>query len=78
MTAAREGTGMEEFVEDAAGVLEVPGAGAGFEFRSSPVWGSMAAFGLCLLVERRRGRPMPFSELEKCRTIADVAAAAGV
>ncbi len=69
---------MEEFIRDAADVLEVPGAGADFEFRSSPVWGSMAAFGLCLLVERRRGRPLPFAELEKYRTVADLAAAAGV
>lgn len=69
---------MREFLEETAEILETDVPGPDFELRSAPMWGSMAAFALCLLVERLRGRPMTAAELKTCRTAGDLAAAAGV
>lgn len=69
---------MKDFLENAAEVLEVPEARPGDDFRAYPMWNSMAAFSLMVMVEQRYGRILSAADVARCATVGDLAAAAGV
>jgi len=70
--------GAQEFLERAAGILEVPSVSPDTDFRAGPLWDSLTAFALRVMVEQRFGKALSASDLEGCRTVADLMAAAGV
>ena len=69
---------MDEFLSQVADILEVPVAKPGDDFRAAPMWGSMAAFALMVMVEQRYGRKLSAAQIAGCSTVADIAALAGV
>ncbi len=68
----------QEFLERAAGILEVPSVAPETDFRAGPLWDSLTAFALRVMIHQRFGRELSAADLEKCRTIADLMTAAGV
>ena len=68
----------QEFLERAAGILEVPSVAPETDFRAGPLWDSLTAFALRVMIHQRFGRELSAADLEKCRTVADLMAAAGV
>ena len=68
----------QEFLERAAGILEVPSVSPDTDCRAGPLWDSLTAFALRVMVQQRFGRTLSAADLEKCRTVADIMAAAGV
>lgn len=69
---------MKEFLERVAEVLEVPEIGADDDFRSVPMWGSLLGFGLMVMIGQRYGRRVSAADMAASRTVADLAALAGV
>ena len=67
----------QEFLERVAGILEVPSVAPETDFRAGPLWDSLTAFALRVMIHQRFGRELS-ADLEKCRTVADLMAAAGV
>lgn len=68
----------QEFLERVAGILEVPSVAPETDFRAGPLWDSLTAFALRVMIHQRFGRELSAADLEKCRTIADLMTAAGV
>ena len=68
----------QEFLERAAGILEVPSVAPETDFRAGPLWDSLTAFALRVMIHQRFGRELSAADLEKCRTVADLMVAAGV
>lgn len=68
----------QEFLERAAGILEVPSVAPETDFRAGQLWDSLTAFALRIMIHQRFGRELSAADLEKCRTIADLMTAAGV
>ncbi len=71
-------TRTQEFLERVAGILEVPDVSPDADFRAGPLWDSLTAFALRVMIDQRFGKALSAAELEKCRTVADLMAAAGV
>lgn len=69
---------MNEFLAKVAEVLEVESVAPDFEFRTIEDWDSMKGFSLIVLLESDYGKEMPVEEFLKCKTVADLAAFAGV
>ena len=67
----------QEFLERVAGILEVPSVAPETDFRAGPLWDSLTAFALRVMIHQRFGRELSAEDLEKCRTVADLMAAAG-
>ena len=70
--------GAQEFLDRAAGILEVPSVSPDTDFRTGPLWDSLTAFALRVRIQQRFGRALSAAELEKCKTVSDLMAAAGV
>ena len=68
----------QEFIDRAAGVLEVPSVSPDTDFRAGPLWDSLTAFALRVMIQQRFGKSLSAADLEKCKTVADLMAAAGV
>jgi len=68
----------QEFLERVAGILEVPSVAPETDFRAGPLWDSLTAFALRVMIHQRFGRELSAADLEKCRTVADLMAVAGV
>ena len=68
----------QEFLERVAGILEVPSVAPETDFRAGPLWDSLTAFALRVMIHQRFGRELSAADLEKCRTVADLMVAAGV
>ena len=68
----------QEFLDRAAGVLEVPSVAPDTDFRTGPLWDSLTAFALRVMIQQRFGKALSAADLEKCKTVADLMAAAGV
>lgn len=68
----------QEFLERVAGILEVPSVAPETDFRAGPLWDSLTAFALRVMIHQRFGRELSAADLEKCRMVADLMAAAGV
>ena len=68
----------QEFLDRVAGALEVPAVSPDTDFRAGPLWDSLTAFALRVMIQQRFGKALSAAELEKCKTVADLMAAAGV
>lgn len=69
---------MQEFLEQVAEVLEVPAVRPTDEFRAVPMWGSLTGFALAVMLEQNYGKHVEVGDFAKLKTIADLAAYAGV
>ena len=69
---------MQEFLERVAEVLEVPAVQPGDAFRDVPMWGSLTGFALVVMIEQRYGTRLTADDFVSLKTVADLAAAAGV
>lgn len=70
------GIEVQTFLSKVARLLEVPAVTPEADFRTGPLWDSLTAFALRVLVDQTRGRPMSAAELARCRTVADLVKAA--
>ena len=69
---------MQEFLEKVAEVLEVASVKPGDAFRDVPMWGSLTGFALVVMIEQRYGKRLTADDFVSLKTVADLAAAAGV
>jgi len=69
---------VKEFLEKVADVLDLPGTEPDFEFRTAESWSSLAGFSLAVMIEQDYGKALTPEEFRAARTVADLAAAAGV
>ncbi len=69
---------MQEFLEQVAEVLEVPAVKPEDEFRAVPMWGSLTGFALAVMLEQRYGKQVQVGDFAPLKTVADLAAYAGV
>ncbi len=69
---------MNAFLEKVAEVLEVPRIAADADFRAVPYWGSLMGFGLMVMISQRYGRDLSAADIIGAKTVADLAALAGV
>ena len=53
----------EEFLVALADVLEVPSIGLGDDYRETPLWGSLTAFALKVMLQQRFGVTLTLGEL---------------
>lgn len=67
-----------EFLSRAARILEVPSLEPGADFRAGPLWDSLTAFALRVMIDQHFGKKLSAAELDACRTAADLMDAAGV
>ena len=68
----------QEFLDRAAGLLEVPSVTPETDFRAGPLWDSLTAFALRVMIDQCCGRRLSGADIEACRTVADLMKAAGV
>ena len=69
---------MRTFLEQVAEILEVPAVTPETRFRDTPMWGSLTAFALAVMLEQRYGRRVAPGDFAPLATVADLAAYAGV
>ena len=69
---------MQEFLAKAAAILETPSVTPETDFRAVEGWCSLKAFGLLVMLDQDYGRTLAPDDFLKLRTIADLAAAAGL
>ena len=69
---------MDEFLAKTAAILEVSAVTPEMDFRTTEGWCSLKAFGLLVMLEQDYGRSLSIDEFLALRTVADLAAAAGV
>lgn len=69
---------MQDFLKTVAGILEVPSVTEATDFRSGPIWDSLTAFALRVMVAQRCGRTLSADALRAMKTVGDLAAFAGV
>ena len=69
---------MQTFLEQVAEILEVPEIKPGDDFRAVPIWGSLTGFALAMMLEERYGRHVAPGDFKPLKTVADLAAYAGV
>ena len=69
---------MNEFLDKVAAVLEVPSVMPATEFRAVEGWCSLMAFGLLVLLDQTYGKTLAVEDFMGLRTVADLAAVAGV
>lgn len=68
----------QEFLERTAGILEVPSVTPDTDFRAGPLWDSLTAFALRVMIEQRCGKRLSGADIEVCKTVSDLMKAAGV
>ena len=68
----------QEFLDRTAGILEVPSVTPETDFRAGPLWDSLTAFALRVMIDQRYGKRLSGADIESCRTVADLMDAAGV
>lgn len=69
---------MDEFLVKVAEILEVDSVVPEFDFRTIEEWDSMKGFSLIVLLESDYGKQMSVDEFLNCKTVAQLAAFAGV
>ena len=69
---------MQAFLEQVAEVLEVPEVKHEDDFRATPMWGSLTGFALAVMLEQRYGTRVEAGDFADLKTVADLAAFAGV
>lgn len=68
----------QEFLDRTAGILEVPSVTPDTDFRSGPLWDSLTAFALRVMIDQRCGKRLSGADIETCKTVSDLMKAAGV
>ena len=68
----------QEFLDRVAGALEVPSVSPDTDFRTGPLWDSLTAFALRVMIQQRFGKQLSAKDLASCKTVADLMDAAGV
>lgn len=68
----------QNFLARVARLLEVESVTPATDFRAGPLWDSLTAFALRVLIGQVRGRALSAAELDVCRSVADLLQAAGV
>ena len=68
----------QEFLDRVAGALEVPSVTPDTDFRAGPLWDSLTAFALRVMIQQRFGKQLSAKDLASCKTVADLMDAAGV
>lgn len=68
----------QEFLERTAGILEVPSVTPDTDFRAGPLWDSLTAFALRVMIDQRCGKRLSGADVEACKTVSDLMKAAGV
>ena len=68
----------QEFLDRVAGALEVPAVTPDTDFRAGPLWDSLTAFALRVMIQQRFGKQLSAKDLASCKTVADLMDAAGV
>ena len=68
----------QEFLDRVAGALEVPSVSPDTDFRAGPLWDSLTAFALRVMIQQRFGKQLSAKDLASCKTVADLMDAAGV
>lgn len=68
----------QEFLDRVAGVLEVPSVTPDTDFRAGPLWDSLTAFALRVMIGQRCGVSLSGEDLARCRTVGELMTAAGV
>ena len=68
----------QEFLDRVAGALEVPAVTPDTDFRAGPIWDSLTAFALRVMIQQRFGKQLSAKDLASCKTVADLMDAAGV
>ena len=68
----------KEFLERTARILEVPSVTPDTDFRAGPLWDSLTAFALRVMIDQRCGKSLSGADIEACRTVADLMKSAGV
>lgn len=69
---------MNEFLVKVAEILEVDSVVPEFEFRTVDDWDSMKGFSLIVLLESDYGKQMSVEAFLNCKTVAQLAAFAGL
>ncbi len=68
----------QEFLDRTAGILEVPSVTPDTDFRAGPLWDSLTAFALRVMIDQRCGKRLSGADIEACKTVSDLMKAAGV
>ncbi len=68
----------QEFLERTARILEVPSVTPETDFREGPLWDSLTAFALRVMIDQRCGKRLSGADIEACKTVSDLMKAAGV
>lgn len=68
----------QTFLDSVAGILEVPSVDPQTDFRAGPLWDSLTAFALRVMIDQKCGVTLSGADIAACRTVADLMAAAGV
>lgn len=68
----------EEFLERVAEVLEVSQIGWADDFRAVPMWSSLTAFALVVMLNQRYGKSLVPADLLPCQAVFDLANLVGI
>lgn len=68
----------EEFLECVAEVLEVPQIGWADDFRAVPMWNSLTAFALVVMLSQRYGRHLVPADLQPLQSVGELAVLVGI
>lgn len=71
-------TAEQTFLSQVARLLEVPSVTPETDFRAGPLWDSLTAFALRVLLDQKYDRAVSAAELQSCRTVSDLMKLAGV
>ena len=66
------------FLDRLAEVLEVPSISPEDDFRSVPLWSSLAGFSVMVMIENEYGRTLAAADLQSAHTVGELARLAGV
>ena len=69
---------LQDFLDRLAETLEVPALALDDDFRSVPMWSSLAGFSVMVMFDLEYGKGLTAAELQVARTVRDLARKAGV
>ena len=69
---------MKEFLDKLADILQIDDPSPELDFRTVDWWDSLKGFSILVVLERDYGVRMTPAEFTECRTVADLARAAGI
>ncbi len=63
-----------EFLAALADVLEIPSIASADDFHAAPLWGSLTAFALKVMLSQRFGKTLSLRDIDACATAGDLMA----